>query len=153
MSGWLLDTNVLSELRRKQPAPAVVDFVAGLPLHRLHVSTVSFAEIRYGIELLDDPERRATLTHWLEHRLRPMFAGRVLPLCELTLLQWRLIIESGRKRGHTFSHPDVLIAASAARHGLTVVTRNTGEFDMAGVAVVDPWQAPKREPPGRRRGV
>ncbi len=140
MSGWLLDTNVLSELRRKQPAPAVIDFVAAQPLHQLYVSTVTFAEIRYGIELLDDAERRAALTHWLDHRLRPMFEGRILPLCEDTLLQWRLIIESGRRRGHTFSHPDVLIAASATRHGLTVVTRDTTDFQAAGVAVCDPWR-------------
>jgi predicted nucleic acid-binding protein len=142
VSGWLLDTNVLSELRRKQPAPEVIDFVAAQPLHQLHVSTVTFAEIRYGIELLTDAERRAALTQWLDHRLRPMFEGRILPLCEDTLLHWRLIIESGRKRGHTFSHPDVLIAASAARHGLAVVTRDTGDFEAAGVAVCNPWREP-----------
>ena len=139
MTGWLLDTTVLSELRRKQPESAVIDFVAAQSLHQLHVSTVTFAEIRYGIELLDDAERRAALTHWLDHRLRPMFEGRVLPLCEETLLQWRLIIESGRRRGHTFSHPDVLIAASAARHGLTVVARDTADFEAAGVEVCNPW--------------
>ena len=139
MSGWLLDTNVLSELRRKQPAPAVTAFVAAKPLSQLYVCTVTLAEIRYGIELLGDPERRAALTLWLDHRLRPMFAGRILPLCEDTLLQWRLIIESGRKRGHTFSHPDVLIAASAARHGLTVATRDLADFEAAGVPVVNPW--------------
>jgi len=139
VSGWLLDTTVLSELRRKQPESAVIDFVAAQSLHQLHVSTVTFAEIRYGIELLDDAERRAALTHWLDHRLRPMFEGRVLPLCEETLLQWRLIIESGRRRGHTFSHPDVLIAASAARHGLTVVARDTADFEAAGVEVCNPW--------------
>jgi len=68
-----------------------------------------------------------------------MVQGRILPLCEETLLQWRLIIESGRRRGHTFSHPNVLIAASAARHGLTVVTRDTPDFDAAAVAVCNPW--------------
>lgn len=139
MNGWLLDTSILSELRRKAPAPSVVEFVSNKPLHQLYVSTVTFAEIRYGIELLDDPERRAKLTHWLDHRLRPLFEGRTLPVCEDTLLQWRLIIESGRKRGHTFSHPDVLIAASAARHGLTVVTRDGADFEAAGVPVIDPW--------------
>lgn len=139
MSGWLLDTNVLSELRRKQPAPEVTAFVAAKPLSQLYVSINTLAEIRYGIELIDDPERRAALTLWLDHRLRPMFAGRILPLCEDTLLQWRLIIESGRKRGHTFSHPDVLIAASAARHGLTVATRDLADFEAAGVPVVNPW--------------
>jgi predicted nucleic acid-binding protein len=139
VSGWLLDTNVLSELRRQRPTPSVIDFVAAQSLHALHVSTVTFAEIRYGIELLGDATRRAALIHWLDHRLRPMFEGRILPLCEDTLLQWRLTIEAGRKRGHTFSHPDVLIAASAARHGLTVVTRDTDDFVAAGVAVFNPW--------------
>lgn len=142
MSGWLLDTNILSELRRKQPAPAVLDFVAAQPLHQLHVSTITFAEIRYDIELLADAERRAALIHWLGHRLRPMFQGRILPLCEDTLLQWRLIIESGHRRGHPFSHPNVLIAASAAHHGLTVVTRDTADFEAAGVDVCNPWSQP-----------
>lgn len=142
MTGWLLDTNILSELRRKAPAPGVVAFVANTPLHELHVSTVTFAEIRFGIELLEDPERRAKLIHWLDHRLRPMFEGRILSICEDTLLQWRLTIESGRKRGHTYSHPDVLIAASAALHGLTVVTRDVADFEAAGVPVIDPWSAP-----------
>ena len=63
MSGWLLDTNILSELRRKQPAPGVLDFVAAQPLHQLHGSTITFAEIRYDIELLADAERRAALIH------------------------------------------------------------------------------------------
>jgi predicted nucleic acid-binding protein len=142
VSGWLLDTNVLSELRRQRPTPAVIDFVAAQPLFQLHVSTITFAEIRYGIEMLNDAERRAALTHWLDQRLRPMFEGRILPLCEETLLQWRLIIESGRRRGHTFSHPDVLIAASAARHGLTVVTRDEDDFEAAGVPVLNPWRQP-----------
>ena len=69
-----------------------------------------------------------------------MFQGRILPLCEDTPLQWRLIIESGCRRGHTFSHTDVLIAASAAHHGLTVVTRDTADFEAAGVTVCNPWR-------------
>lgn len=61
MSGWLLDTNVLSELRRKQPEPAVERFVAEQPLSDLYIGEVTFAEIRFGIELIGDPERRAGL--------------------------------------------------------------------------------------------
>ena len=61
MTGWLLDTNILSQLRRKAAAPRVLEFVSGTPLHQRYVSTVTFAEIRYGIERLDDPERRARL--------------------------------------------------------------------------------------------
>jgi len=141
MSGWLLDTNVLSELRRKNPSPAVVDFVSAQPLDRLFVSEVTFAEIRFGIELVSEPTRRAELRHWLDHRLRPMFTHRVLAITEDILLDWRLIIETGRKAGHTFSHPDVLIAATASRHGLAVVTRDPSDFVVAGVTAIDPWIA------------
>jgi toxin FitB len=141
MSGWLLDTNVLSELRRKKPSPAVVDFISAQPLDRLFVSEVTFAEIRFGIELVSEPTRRAELKQWLDHRLRPMFKHRVLAITEDILLDWRLIIETGRKAGHTFSHPDVLIAATASQHGLAVVTRDPGDFIAAGVTAIDPWLA------------
>jgi toxin FitB len=139
MSGWLLDTNVVSELKRKNPNRKVAGFVAAEPLDRLHLSSITFAEIRFGIELLSDAARRSDLTLWFDNQLRPMFAGRVLPVSEDVLLKWRLIIEDGRRRGHTFSQPDVLIAATAAHHGLTMVTRNVKEFAVAGVAVFDPW--------------
>ena len=78
MKGWLLDTNVLSELRRQTPSPAVVDFISAQPLDSLFVSEVTFAEIRFGIELVPEPTRRAELRQWLDHRLRPMFMHRVL---------------------------------------------------------------------------
>lgn len=139
MRGWLLDTNVLSELRRKRPEPAVERFVAKQMLSDLYVSEVTFAEIRFGIELIGDAERRSELHHWIDQRLRPLFGRRTLPVTEDILLQWRLMIEAGRKRGQTFSHPDILIAATAAELGLTVVTRNTSEFASAGVSVFNPW--------------
>ena len=141
--GYLLDTNVISELKRARPDEMVLAFIAGEPLDRLYLSVVTFAEIRFGIEFLADAGRRSDLKNWLDHRLRPMFHGRELPITEDILLGWRLIIEDGRKRGYTFSHPDVLIAASAAHYGLTVVTRNVREFIEAGVAVIDPWVGPR----------
>ena len=107
----------------------------------LFVSEVTFAEIRFGIELVSEPTRRAELRQWLDHRLRPMFTHRVLAITEDILLQWRLIIETGLKAGHTFSHPDVLIAATAAQHGLTVVTRDPSDFVAAGVPATNPWAA------------
>jgi toxin FitB len=139
VTGVLLDTNVVSELRRPSPNRKVVRFVADQPLDHIHLSAVTLAEIRFGIELVAAAARRSELTLWLEHQLRPMFDGRVLAVTEDILLQWRLIIEAGRSRGYTFSHPDVLIAATAAHHGLVVVTRNTQEFVAAGVSVFDPW--------------
>ena len=79
---WLLDTNVLSELRRKRPEPRVVKFVAAQSLDRLFVSSVTLAELRFGIELAPDPAMRSHLGDWLKHKVRPMFEGRELPVSE-----------------------------------------------------------------------
>jgi predicted nucleic acid-binding protein len=138
---WLLDTNVLSELRRPKPEPGVVDFVAGCPLDQLYVSTVTLAEIRFGIELVDEPNRRAELNDWLTRKVRPMFEHRVLQITEDIMLKWRLLVEEGRKSGHTFSQPDLIIAATAIHHGHTVVTRDRSDYDKAHALVVNPWDA------------
>ncbi len=139
MKGWLLDTNVISELRRPRGSARVRSFIAGQSLDDLFVSTVTFAEIRYGIETLDDPGRRAELNDWLLHRVRPMFGQRVLEVSEDVMLKWHLLVEEGRKVGHTFSQPDLIIAATALQHGLTVVTRDTGDYQLARVPLLNPW--------------
>ena len=139
MSGWLLDTNVISELRRPRPNARVRAFVASQALEELFVSTVTFAEIRYGIEALADPIRRAELSDWLAHKVRPMFGQRVLDVSEDVMFKWRLLVEEGRKVGHTFSQPDLIIAATALQHGLTVVTRDTGDYLRARVPLLNPW--------------
>ena len=144
MSGWLLDTNVLSELRRPKPNQKVIDFVAAQPLDLLFVSIVTFAEIRFGIEAIADPVRRAELNDWLTHKVRPMFEERVLPISEDIMFKWRLLVEDGRKAGYTYSQPDLIIAATALHHGLTVVTRDTADFERTRVPVLNPWN----EPPG-----
>ena len=136
---WILDTNVLSELRRPRPEPRVVGFISRQLLDRLYISDVTIAEIRFGIELVAEPERRSKLNDWLTNRVRPMFDGRVLPITEEILLKWRLLVEAGRKTGHTFSQPDLFIAATALVHGMTVVSRDVGEYERAGVSVVSPW--------------
>jgi predicted nucleic acid-binding protein len=142
VSGWLLDTNVLSELRRPKPNQKVVDFVAAQPLDLLFVSIVTFAEIRFGIETIADPVRRAELNDWLAHKVRPMFEERVLPVSEDVMFKWRLLVEDGRKAGHTYSQPDLIIAATARHYGLTVVTRDTADFARARVPVLNPWNEP-----------
>jgi toxin FitB len=142
VTGWLLDTNILSELRRPRPEPKVVGFVSAQPLEQLYVSTVTFAEIRYGIECVDDPKRRAELNDWLTHKLRPMFESRVLPVGEDVIFKWRLLVEEGRKTGHTFSQPDLFIGATALHHGLTVVTRDADDYARAKVPVFNPWSDP-----------
>jgi predicted nucleic acid-binding protein len=141
MTDWLLDTNVLSELRKPSPDARVVAFVAAQPLEHLYVSDVTFAEIRFGIEQAADPRRRAELHEWLQNIVRPMFEQRVLPITEDVMFKWRLLVEDGRKAGHTFLQPDLIIAATGLHHGMTVVTRDTGDYQRTGVPVVNPWQA------------
>lgn len=140
MTGWLLHTNVLSELRRSKPNPRVLGFVAAKPLDLLFVSVVTFAEIRFGIEQVADAVRRAALNDWLRHKVRPMFEERALPVSEDVMFKWRLLVEDGRKAGHTYSQPDLIIAATALHHGLTVVTRDTSDFATARVPVLNPWR-------------
>lgn len=140
MSGWLLDTNIISELRRPRPETRVVAFVAAQPLDELFVSTVTLAEIRYGIEMVKDAVQRAELKEWLTDKVRPMFEQRVLDVSEDVMFRWRLLVEEGRKAGVTFSQPDLIIAATALDHGLTVVTRDTADYSRARVPVLNPWK-------------
>ncbi len=139
MTGWLLDTNILSELRRVRPERKVTAFIARQPIDLLYVSTVTLAEIRFGIEQVDDPARRTELHDWLTHKVRPLFDGRVLAISEDVMLKWRLLVEVGRRQGHTFSQPDLIIAATALHHGLMIVTRNTSDYGRAAVPVFNPW--------------
>lgn len=139
MTEWLLDTNVLSELRRPKPERKVLAFIAGQPLDLLYVSAVTLAEIRFGIERVGSVTRRAELNDWLMHRVRPMFEGRVLAVTEDIMLKWRLLVEDGRKAGHTFSQPDLIIAATALQHGLTVVSRDVSDYQKARTPVFNPW--------------
>jgi hypothetical protein len=140
VTGWLLDTNVVSELRRPKPEPKVLAFVASQPLDSLYVSAASLAEIRFGIELVADPNRRAELNDWLARKVRPMFDERLLAITEDVMFKWRLLVEDGRKAGHTFSQPDLIIAATALHHGLTVVTRDVSGYQKAHAPVLNLWR-------------
>ena len=139
MSGYLLDTNVLAELRRPRPNARVVSFISAQPLEQLYVSTVSVAEIRFGIEAVVDPKKRTELAAWLSNIVRPMFGRRMIEVSEDVMYTWRVLVEDGRKIGHTFSQPDLIIAASALCHGLTVVTRNVRDFARTSVPLANPW--------------
>lgn len=138
---WLLDTNILAEMRRPRPDQRVLEFISSRQLGELYASVMTIAEIRFGIERVGDPNRRTELEIWLDERVRPMFDGRILQVTEDILLRWRLIVELGRKEGYTFSLPDSLIAATAIHHSLTVVSRDREVFKKAGAAVINPWDA------------
>ena len=141
MTGLLLDTNVISELRRPRPNARVREFIARQKLEDLFVSSVTLAEIRFGIESVSDLGRRAELSDWLEHRVRPMFGQRVLEVSEDVMFRWRLLVEEGRRQGHTFSQPDLIIAATALQHGFAVVTRDVADYRRARVPLLNPWLA------------
>jgi predicted nucleic acid-binding protein len=137
--GWLLDTNVVSELRKPKPDSKVINFIAAQPGEMLFVTDVTLAEITYGIEQLGDARRRTGLRLWLERNLRPLFAGRILAITEDVIVRWKSMVVEGQKRGHTFGQPDLFIAAIAALQDLVVVSRDVGEFVESGVLVFDPW--------------
>jgi toxin FitB len=122
-----------------KPERKVLAFVAAQPLDLLYVSAVTLAEIRFGIELVADAGRRAELNDWLTNKVRSMFEQRVLPVTEDIIFKWRLLVEDGRKVGHTFSQPDLIIAATALHHGLTVVTRDVSDYQKARAPVLNPW--------------
>jgi toxin FitB len=140
--GWLLDTNVLSELRRPKPDRKVVAFVAAQPLELLYVSVVTLAEIRFGIEVVSDATKRAELNDWLAHKVRPMFEQRVLPVTEDIMFKWRILVEGGRQAGHTFAQPDLIIAATALYYGLTVASRDVSDYQKARAPIFNPWVDP-----------
>jgi len=140
VKGWLLDTNVLSELRKLRPEPKVVAFIAAQPLEAMFISAVTLAEIRFGIAMVPDANRRSELSEWLAHQVRPMFDGRILPVSEDIMFKWRLLVEEGRKSGHTFTQSDLIIAATGLQHGLTVVTRDTLDHAKTRVLLRNPWE-------------
>jgi len=139
VTGWLLDTNVVSELRKQRPNRQVKVWADAQASDTLFLSSVTLAEIRYGIEKQPDPAFRNELTQWLDHSLRPWFAGRILPVDEEVILEWRRMVARGRDRSITFSQPDPFIAATAAVHALTVCTRNAGDFHGTEIPVFNPW--------------
>jgi predicted nucleic acid-binding protein len=140
LRGWLLDTNVISELRKPRCHPSVKAWSDAQAPESLHLSTITIAEIRFGIELQADPAFRAELTAWLDQTLRPWFDARILAVDEEVILEWRRMVARGKRVGHTFSQPDLLLAATAVVHELVVVTRNVEDFRLAEIALLDPWR-------------
>jgi predicted nucleic acid-binding protein len=140
LTNWLLDTNILSALRRPKPERKVIAFVAAQPLDRLFISSVTLAEIRFGIELVPDANVRRELNDWLAHKIRPMFEQRVLQVTEDIMFKWRLLVEEGRKAGHTYSQPDLIIAATGLHHGLVIVSRDVVDYEKTRVPLFNPWK-------------
>jgi predicted nucleic acid-binding protein len=140
--GWLIDTNVVSELRKGPRCnSSVLAWADRVPRVACYLSRVSLAEIRFGIERSPDPAFRAELEAWLRDGVLAWFADRILEVNERVLIRWRELAWQGQKSGYTYQQPDVLLAATALETDLGVVTRNTGDFERAGVVLLNPWLA------------
>lgn len=133
---YLVDTNVLSELRRRDPDANVVRWLEGRPATTLYLSVLTLGELRKGIEPLPESARKRRLLDWLEVELPRFFAGRVLPIDERIADRWGYVVAQA---GRPLPAIDSLLAATALTHGLTLVTRNLRDFRYPGLAVVDPW--------------
>ena len=133
---YMIDTNVLSELRRKSPDVGVVAWFTQRPPATLYLSVLTLGEIRKGIETLSDEVRRQALVDWLETDLPTFFTGRVLPVDEAVADRWgRLVAAAGRP----LPAIDSLLAATALEHDLMLVTRNVKDFAGLPVQIFNPW--------------
>jgi toxin FitB len=137
----LLDTNVISEPLRLKPDPAVVAWVDEQVIETLYLSTISVTEMRYGIVVLPDGKKKASLRTSLDERILPLFESRVLPFdLAAAELSAELRVRA-RAAGEGVGATDSFIAAIAAARGLTVATRDTQPYKAMGVDVINPWDS------------
>ena len=140
MSGYLLDTNCISELVRPRPEPRVVDWLDAADEELLHLSVLTLGEIRKGLAGLPLGNRRSRLEAWLELDLRARFAGRILPVDVDVADRWGQLAAVTARLGRPLSAIDGLLAATALHHNLALVTRDTRNVAACGAPVLDPWR-------------
>lgn len=138
----LLDTNVLSELVRAEPSPAVLTWFAAQPPESLFVSAVTQAEMMLGARLLPSGKRRKTLESALAAMFEEDFSGRILPFGTAAVPAYVEIVSDRRALGRPISQFDAQIAAVARQAGAKLATRNTADFERCGISLVDPWSGP-----------
>ena len=139
MSGFLLDTNIISELVKPKPEANVTEWVENTDESLLYLSVLTLGEIRRGIAALPQSRRRATLEAWLDKDLRARFEGRFLVIDQEVADRWGLLTAAARSSGIVLPVIDGLLAATAVEHNLTLVTRHTGQIPSMGVSVFNPW--------------
>jgi len=140
VSGFLLDTNVISELVKPRPDPRVVGWIEEIDENLLYLSVLTLGEIRKGVAGLPQSAHRTALEAWLESDLRFRFSKRILSIDEEVADRWGSLAGRAQKEGHSLPVIDGLLAATAIHHNLTLVTRNTADIAASGVPVFNPWQ-------------
>lgn len=141
MTGYLLDTNVPSELTRERPDPRVVMWLKAQPAKTLFLSAVTIGEIRRGLVVLPASRRRSDLESWFHNDLLNWFRDRILPLTHSVADRWGTLDGQSQMKGSPLNTADGMIAATAAEHSLTLVTRNIKDFSDLGVDLFNPWEA------------
>ena len=136
----LLDTNVVSEPLRSTPDPRVIEWIDAQPLETLFLSAITVAELRAGVAMLPAGKRRTGLQQSLEKRVLPLFAGRVLPFDLASTPAYAALLAKSRAAGLGISTADACIAATATTNGFTVASRDNVPFQVAGLAVINPWK-------------
>jgi predicted nucleic acid-binding protein len=141
MSGFLLDTNCISELVRNQPERRVMDWMRAADESLLYLSVLTLGEIRKGVAILPQSKRRTYLESWLELDLQVRFSGRILDIDKAVSDRWGWLSAEAQRQGRPLSAIDGLLAATAIHHNLTIVSRNVSDFTHTHALVLNPWEA------------
>jgi len=141
VSGFLLDTNVISELVKRKPEPKVTTWIESTDENLMYLSVLTLGEIRKGIALLRDAARRVELEAWLDSDLSVRFDKRILPIDRAVANRWGRVTADAVAAKSLLSAIDGLLAATALNQNLTLVTRNTKDVAVTGVSVFSPWNS------------
>jgi predicted nucleic acid-binding protein len=139
MKGFLLDTNIPSEMTRPYPEQSVIRWLEDANDDLLYISVITLGEVLKGIAALPESRHRRKLQKWLNGTLRPWFQGRILPVNEPIAERWGSMAGNRKLQGMPLKVEDGLIAATALEHGLTVVTRNVKDFKGLNIPIFSPW--------------
>jgi len=137
---YLLDTCLISELVKKVPHPAVVNWLDSQDEQGLFLSVLTIGELQKGIGKFPDSARKDELQAWVEHDLALRFTGRIIDVDMEAMLIWGRLQGESERKGETLHVMDSLIAATAKAHGLVVVTRNVRDIERCQVRVCNPWE-------------
>ena len=141
MSGFLLDTNCVSELIRPRPEPGVVGWMRAVDESLLYLSVLTLGELRSGAAALPQSKRRTYLEGWLELDVRVRFSGRILAIDDMVADRWGWLTAEAERKGRPLAAVDGLLAATALEHNLTIVSRNVRDFAHTHVPILNPWEA------------
>jgi len=139
VSGFLLDTNVVSDLRKPRPNPGLASWITSADEETLFLSVLSIGELRIGITVQTDAKKRAALETWFISDLIPRFQGRILAFDLDVAQEWGRIEGRARLSSGKLPVVDSQLAATALHHGLTLVTNNEGDFSRTGASILNPW--------------